>query len=175
MRSLRLSAVTAINYISENSENMSGNLISKATSLHFRPVDAGEKLLVLTGLAAASLPTEDISEKVTLFGLFDGSKKLLASGGLELFGEVGLLRSVAVDASMRGRGYGQRITREVENCAKERGVKGLYLLTTTAKAFFVTLGYQEADRQTAPGPIMTTSEFSQLCPSSATFMHKSLA
>ncbi|MEQ8534295.1 MAG: tyrosine protein phosphatase, partial [Imperialibacter sp.] len=61
-----------------------------------------------------------------------------------------------------------------ENDAARNGITELYLLTTTASKFFERIGYKVADRNTAPDAIKNTSEFSDLCPSSAVFMHKAL-
>jgi amino-acid N-acetyltransferase len=50
----------------------------------------------------------------------------------------------------------------------------LYLLTTTADAFFRRLGYEQTARELAPPAIKATREFSSLCPSSSIFMVKQL-
>jgi amino-acid N-acetyltransferase len=54
------------------------------------------------------------------------------------------------------------------------GVESLYLLTTTADAFFSRLGYSPASREEAPSFIKNTSQFSGLCPASSVFMCKHL-
>jgi amino-acid N-acetyltransferase len=48
----------------------------------------------------------------------------------------------------------------------------LYLLTTTAREFFAGRGYRAIDRADAPERIRGTTEFSDLCPASATAMVK---
>ncbi|WP_228434553.1 hypothetical protein [Natrarchaeobaculum aegyptiacum] len=52
-------------------------------------------------------------------------------------------------------------------------VDALYLLTTTAVDFFAARGYDEIDRADAPDAIRNTTEFADLCPSSATCMRRS--
>ncbi|TKX55964.1 GNAT family N-acetyltransferase, partial [Halorubrum sp. SP9] len=53
-------------------------------------------------------------------------------------------------------------------------VDTLYLLTTNAPGFFTELGYVEIDRSVAPRAIQQTTEFDDLCPSTATCMKKTL-
>jgi amino-acid N-acetyltransferase len=95
--------------------------------------------------------------------------------GLELFGETGLLRSLAVRRDLRGAGFGGRLVQAAEDAAMNQGATNLFLLTTTAEAFFGSRGYERCDRVTAPPAIKATAEFTSLCPSSAAFMRKYLA
>ena len=61
---------------------------------------------------------------------------------------------------------------ELEMYAKESGIECLYLITTSAKAFFDQLGYGVIERNAAPESVKQTAEFSSLCPSSAVVMKK---
>jgi amino-acid N-acetyltransferase len=53
-------------------------------------------------------------------------------------------------------------------------VETLYLLTTTAAPFFERYGYGAVAREEVPRPIRDTTEFTDLCPASATCMVKGL-
>jgi len=126
-------------------------------------------------LAACSLPNSDISEKKLqhFFGCgAQGNPRGVV--GVELYGEVALLRSLAVAEDVRGKGCGKRLVREAEQYAASSGVKRLYLLTTTAEPFFASLGYAKVNRESVPEPIRATTEFSGLCSTSATVMAKDL-
>jgi len=59
-----------------------------------------------------------------------------------------------------------------EGHAAAHGVSDLYLLTTTADAWFRGHGYSPAARDTAPPAIRATSQFSGLCPAAASLLHK---
>jgi len=139
--------------------------------IHPRP----RAVKVMNLLAACSLPNSDISkEKLQhFFGCGDEANPRGVIG-VELCGDFALLRSLAVDNAARGKGCGKRLVQEVENYAARRGVKRLYLLTTTAETFFVGLGYARVDRDRVPEPIRATTEFSTLCSSSAAVMVKEL-
>lgn len=144
-------------------------------ALEFRKVHEQETARVIEELSKAGLPVADISDKVTLFGLFDGKNTLAAIAGIEIYGDCGLLRSVCVPASMQGRGFGKQVVNELERYGRGASIRSLYLLTTTASDFFLKAGYHLADRSTAPQAIQQTAEFAGLCPSTAAFMCKNLA
>ncbi|MGR6534295.1 arsenic resistance N-acetyltransferase ArsN2, partial [Brevundimonas sp. RM1] len=58
--------------------------------------------------------------------------------------------------------------------AAGQGADGLYLLTTSAAAFFQRHGYSVALRSAAPPSVAASRQFSGLCPASAAFMFKEL-
>jgi amino-acid N-acetyltransferase len=126
-------------------------------------------------LQQANLPTEDLTAAHCENFFFSGPSSA-PSGivGLELFGEVALLRSLVVAPGRRGTGAGASLLSHAEEQARKRGVRSLYLLTTTAEPFFARHGYARASRETAPPAIRATREFSGICPSSSAFMCRQL-
>lgn len=126
-------------------------------------------------LASARLPTEDLTEGHCEHFFFAGSSDAPEGlVGLEIFGDVALLRSLVVSDSQRGAGAGSKLLAHAEQHARSRGVRHLYLLTTTAEAFFVKRGFTRAAREAAPPAIRATREFSGICPASSAFMTKQL-
>ncbi len=92
-------------------------------------------------LAAAQLPSEDLTAAHCEHFFFSGSAhKLTGLVGLELFGNVALLRSLVVASERRGTGEGAALLKHAEDHARAQGVRTLYLLTTTAEAFFAKHG-----------------------------------
>jgi amino-acid N-acetyltransferase len=126
-------------------------------------------------LSECGLPVEDLTEK-HLEHFYACGPRTQPDGvvGLEIYGPVALLRSLAVAERVRGHGHGKHLVATAERRAKERGVRDIYLLTTSAKDLFEALGYREVPRETAPQAIRDTTEFSSLCPATATFMQKSV-
>jgi amino-acid N-acetyltransferase len=126
-------------------------------------------------LSESSLPIEDITAQHLqhFFGCGSGLK-LEGLVGLELYGEVALLRSLAVASSRRGSGVGSALVDHAERHARDQGVQALYLLTTTAEKFFLRRGYTRIPREAAPATIQGTKEFSGICPASSAFMVKQL-
>ena len=127
-------------------------------------------------LAAAQLPTEDLTAAHCEHFFFAGSPtEPTGLVGLELFGNVALLRSLVVAPDRRGTGEGAALLRHAEDHARAQGVGTLYLLTTTAESFFAKHGYQRAPRDSAPAAIRATREFSGICPASSAFMMRQLS
>ncbi len=126
-------------------------------------------------LIACDLPISDIcaASPPQFFGC-RVARDLVAVIGLEQFQSAGLLRSLAVLPRYRGRGFAPALVSHLEAFAASHGVESLFLLTTTAEAFFMKLGYRPASRQEAPRSIQATSQFSGLCPSSSAFLSKSV-
>jgi amino-acid N-acetyltransferase len=93
-------------------------------------------------------------------------------GGIEHHQEAGLVRSVAIEESARGNGYGMRVCNNLLARAQSAGISTVYLLTTTAGEFFAGLGFEEVARETVPPAIQNTSEFSDLCPAAAVCMKR---
>ena len=130
---------------------------------------------ILRLLETCGLPTADLSP-----ALLEGFLVQRQAGGLQgvvglqIFERVGMLRSLAVLAERRGRGWGEQLTQQAEELARKRGVGELYLLTTTAEGFFTRLGYQAIAREQAPLAIQNSAEFQSLCPASAVLMRKNL-
>lgn len=144
------------------------------TTLDLRRADGEDLSYVERLLERNGLPTEDVRSKPECFYVaYDGENRV-GIGGLETDGSVGLLRSVVVDRSVRGRGYGTRLCERLETKARSAGVETLYLLTTTASEFFSDLGYVEIDRADAPDPVRWTTQFTDLCSTTAACMGKAL-
>lgn len=100
--------------------------------------------------------------------------ELVAIIGLEIFDNVGLLRSLAVATAFREKGLATSLVLYAEDQARQQGVKTLYLLTNTAEVFFLKANYQTTERNMAPIEIQATSQFSGLCPLSSAFLSKQL-
>ncbi|HQV70020.1 MAG TPA: RNA polymerase sigma factor SigZ [Thermoflexales bacterium] len=141
--------------------------------INIEPATAADQSAITQMLQESHLIYEDLTPPYLahfLVARVDGA--LAGAVGLELFGAVGLLRSLVVRASLRGRGYGQALVAALERYALGAGARELFLLTETAPDFFARLGYQKTPRAEAPAPLQATSEFAGLCPQSAICMKK---
>ena len=140
----------------------------------FRAAGAADLAPILALLGAAGLPLDGVGEHIGSFRVGLVGRDLVTAAGVELYGPVGLVRSVVVAESGRGRGWGGAVMRDLLGAARERNVTELYLLTETATGFFTHLGYRPVSRDEAPEAIRRTGEFSTICPSSAVFMRLAL-
>lgn len=119
------------------------------------------------------LPTSDLNEAALgRFLVCRDDKGVLGAVGLEIFENVALLRSLVVDRDVRGEGLGIRLTAAAEALAQRSGAESVYLLTTTAEEFFRRRGYRIVARSEGPAAIQSTTQFTELCPSSAVLMVK---
>jgi amino-acid N-acetyltransferase len=126
-------------------------------------------------LEGSALPTSDLTDKdMTDFFYVGPATAPVGIVGLQFYGSAALLRSLVVTSPHRARGLGQRLVEHAEQHARERGVATVYLLTTTAEAFFRSRGYRVTPRESAPPAIRCTPEFAGLCPASSAFLSKRL-
>lgn len=139
------------------------------------PALAGDEAAIKALLAACGLPCEDLTPiHLEHFWVLRDGPELAGVVGLEMYGDVGLLRSLAVAETNRGIGIAAQLTDKAEADARAQGVRALYLLTTTAADYFARRGYKRADRDAAPAALKNTAEFRSLCPDSAVCMVKEL-
>ena len=144
---------------------------SRMSVIRPRPSLAAAKAV----LAAMNLPDGDLTDShCEHFFYWGPAHEPTGLVGLELFGDVALLRSLAVTAESRSSGMGSALVRHAESHALSQGVRTLYLLTTTAEGFFARHGFARAARDAAPPAIRSTPEFAGICPASAAFMSKQL-
>lgn len=137
------------------------------------PATPADLPAVLALLAANKLPQEGLEHGATVLVARDGSR-VVGSVALELYGDAGLLRSVAVDAAWRGRGLGHALTDRALELARRRGVRTVYLLTTTAGEFFPRFGFRPIDRADVALAVRQSVEFTSACPASALVMAKAV-
>jgi amino-acid N-acetyltransferase len=101
--------------------------------------------------------------------------RVVGVAGLELHGEDGLLRSVAVDPDYRGLGLAASLVEAAVERAQRVKLRAVYLLTTTARDYFARRGFADCPREEAPAGIRESWEYRSGCPSTAAFMKRTVA
>jgi amino-acid N-acetyltransferase len=119
-------------------------------------------------LMDAELPAHDLA------GHFPAAYVVARDGGaiggcagLERYGRAGLLRSVTVAPRVRGSGLGRALVGERIAAARAAELEAVYLLTTTAAAFFRRLGFVDVTRADAAPVLSASSQFDGCCASAA--------
>jgi amino-acid N-acetyltransferase len=140
--------------------------------LHYKKIDDTKAFEAFSSLLNASnLPTIDLNyERDLLVGYYEGNE-LVGTGALEIHGDFGLLRSLSVKLGIRGKSVGSTITEFLLNEGRKKKLKGIYLLTETARGFFQKKGFKDVPRLDVPDDIKASTEFSSVCPTSATVMY----
>jgi len=121
-------------------------------------------------LLARGLPLDGAQDHLANFLVVQQEMHIVATAGVEVYGQVGLLRSVAVDPCVEGQGIGTRLTLAAQDRASHLGLLELYLLTTTAKGFFERYGFETVPREKLPKALGASREFQGACPATATAM-----
>ena len=155
---------------------MGGSLASAATiaGLRAEPMTAEDFRRLAALLDAEHLPSADLHEPDVRLFAFRHSEATVGYAGFELYGGDALLRSVVVDPARRRGGAGRAIVAATLAEARRLGATRAFLLTTTAKDYFVRLGFAAIDRAAAPAAIAATRQAAGLCPSTAPLMVKPL-
>jgi amino-acid N-acetyltransferase len=130
----------------------------------------GDGPAILRLLSASSLPTDGVMDHIdtALIARFEGH--VVGCAALEVYPDGALLRSVAVDTAYQGQGVGSAVTRAALDLATTLGVADVYLLTTTAEAFFPKFAFHPISRDQVPPGVQNSVEFRSACPSNATVM-----
>jgi len=126
--------------------------------------------VILELLTKSKLPQEGLSDHIATTLVAREWGKIIGSSALEIYDTSALLRSVAVDPSMRGKGLRQRLTQAALELARKKGITRLYLLTETAGDFFPRFGFHAVERPEVPSSVRKSVEFTSLCPKSALAM-----
>ncbi len=142
------------------------NLIQLAT--------ADDRAAIIDLLESLHLPTLDLPVTLDNFVIAKEKETIVGCGGLEVYGSIALLRSLAVALPWQGQGLGNLLYRATLDFAQEKGVEEVYLITTTAADFFLKQGFQKVERAQVPTAIQQTAQFTSVCPSSATIMQKTI-
>jgi amino-acid N-acetyltransferase len=143
-------------------------------TVHLRAAIPDDNPAILELLKAYDLPTAGFVDAVTNAIVACEGARIVGAAGLEVYQDGALLRSVVVDSRARGRGLGQQLTRAVLEAAGAQGVSDVYLLTTTAGAFFPKLGFTAIERADVPESVQQSVEFRGACPASALAMRIAL-
>jgi len=129
---------------------------------------------ILALLAECKLPEEGLAPHLSTTLVARKGREIVGCSALEIYQENALLRSVAVKPRFRKQGLALSLTRAALDLAKHYQVTNVYLLTETASVFFSRVGFIRVPRSDVPGNIQRSTEFTTLCPNTATAMTMSM-
>jgi amino-acid N-acetyltransferase len=150
-------------------------MTTKHGDASLRPASASDLARVEQLLTASELPLEGVKESLQDFIVAEAGGDIVGVAGLEVCRGDALLRSVAVRPEWRSKGVGRALVNRAIAEAESRGIRALYLLTTTAEHYFPSFGFAKIDRAAVPGPVRATREFTTACPASAVVMSRELS
>lgn len=145
------------------------------TAVNVRPATSDDLAAVERLLAASSLPFDGVPEALPTFVVAEAAGgDVVGVAGLEVCCDNALLRSVAVRPEWRSHGVGRALVERVVSDAEARGIRALYLLTTTAERYFPSFGFEKIARDDVPADVRETAQFRGGCCASATVMRRPL-
>ena len=121
-------------------------------------------------LLEANLPTAGVDEHWKTFLIARDGDVMVGCGGAEAYQFAALIRSIAVKPEYRSHGIGRRLVRQLLDRLASRGLREFYLLTTTAEEYFKKRGFKPIDRDEVHPQLLSSREFQDACPSTATCM-----
>lgn len=143
----------------------------KFAQFSFKRAEPSDFQAISRLLGSVDLPIEGVSENIDNFLVArDLEGQLIGVAGVEVYGESGLLRSVAVSVEHRGQGLGQLLVKGCIAQAKKQRVRRLYLLTETAEKFMKRFGFRRTERELVDTALQSSEEFKGACPDTAVTM-----
>jgi amino-acid N-acetyltransferase len=139
---------------------------------NIRPATAADYNQLIGLLQAESLPVVDIDTGLPHFFVATESPVIVAGIGMEHYGEAALLRSMVTAPAYRGRGLASALIDTLFDYARKKGVRTVYIVTTTAEMYFLEKGFEKIERSSVDRQVLQSAEFNGLCPSTAAIMRR---
>lgn len=134
-------------------------------SLRVEPIVEEQYASLAAMLADNGLLTDDLHGPHRHFYSFiDDNGWRVGAGGVEIYGEVAMLRSFMTTACHRGQGLGGQMLEELLARARRDGVREVYLFCEGADQFFAKHGFSAVSRDTAPAALKGVPEFAARSP-----------
>lgn len=137
-----------------------------------RSATSSDHLAVIGLLEDAGLPLAGVLPTLPDFCVVELEGRVVGAVGLEIYGRDALLRSAVVEQVARNTGLGVALVERILDHARGRGVRAVYLLTTTADRYFPRFGFERITREDVPDNVKRSVEFREACPASAVVMRK---
>lgn len=145
------------------------------TTTSVGPASGGDFDAIKRLLQGSLLPSRDVGEGRQRFIVASEAGRIIGCAGLQVAGEDGLVRSMAVHWTRRNAGLGSRLHQRLLLEAVLAGVKTLYVVTTTAEDFFGRHGFQKVEADAVPAELRASEEFTAFVPGGSTVMSRPVA
>ena len=139
-----------------SSELSTTRLVGAATLTPARPGDAPA---ILDLVCAVQLPPEGIEATLEYFWVAREGEQVVGTVGLEVYDDLAFLRSLAVTPARQHTGLGRALTETALSYLTTRQFRAVYLLTTTAGAFFARYDFALLARDEVPASVQRSVEF----------------
>ena len=149
-------------------------MLLKTEDISLRQAGAADWAAIAGLLEANKLPLAGARTHLSNYVLAIANGEVVGSAGAEIYGDVALLRSVAVAPGLQQHGIGKSLVSLLIEEARRRGIRSLHLLSVTAPEYFAQFGFKRGSREQAPVALQASVEFQGACPACAAFMSLTL-
>lgn len=143
-------------------------------NVSLRPAIQSDWPAVAALLEANKLPPDGAREHLSTYLLAVSNGEVIGSAGAEVYGNVALLRSVAVAPGLHRQGVGRMLVSRMLEEATKRQIATIHLLSVTAPEYFAQFGFKRGPIGQAPQALKASAEFQGVCPACAAFMSLTL-
>lgn len=140
------------------------------TTTSIGPASGGDLDGIQRLLVGSLLPSRDVGGANQRFIVACEGARLIGCAGLQVAGQDGLVRSMAVHWTRRNAGLGSKLHRRLLFEAVLAGVRTLYVVTTTAEDFFAGHGFRKIAAHEVPPALQASEEFTAFVPGGSTVM-----
>lgn len=140
------------------------------TTPSLRPATQADRRAIEALVLANKLPTDGARAHLNTYLLAVANGEVVGSAGAEVYGQIALLRSVAVAPGLHKQGIGKLLLDRLLLEAGRRDIGRLYLLTVTAAEYFAQFGFKRGKIEDAPAALNASAELQGTCPACAAFM-----
>jgi N-acetylglutamate synthase-like GNAT family acetyltransferase/protein-tyrosine-phosphatase len=145
------------------------------TTTSIGPASGGDLDAITRLLVGSLLPSRDVGGVRQRFIVASENGRLLGCAGLQVAGQDGLVRSMAVHWTRRNAGLGSRLHERLLFEAVLAGVRTLYVVTTTAEDFFAGHGFKKVAASAVPAALQASEEFTAFVPGGSTVMSRAVS
>ena len=138
------------------SQTSTARIVGAAT---LTPALPGDARAILDLVRAVHIPPEGIAGTIAYFWVAREAGRIIGTVGLEVYDDLALLRSLAVTPTRQYTGLGRTLTETALAYLTTRQFRAVYLLTTTAEAFFARHGFSLLARDEVPTSVQQSVEF----------------
>lgn len=126
--------------------------------LLFQPASPTDWNEIRNLLTANRLQVQGALNHLSNFVVATENGRVVGAIGMEVYGDIGLIRSLVVASNMRGRKVARRLIKQLIARARTRQIGALYLLSGPVDALFQGFGFEKMARADMPTKLYVSSE-----------------
>lgn len=109
-------------------------------------------------LTASRMPVQGALNHLSNFVVATENGRVVGAIGMEVYSDIGLVRSLVVASNMRGRAIAKRLVKHLIQRAQTRGLGALYLLSGPGDPLFLRHGFEKMPRADMPTKLFVSTE-----------------